>query len=56
MSTIDLERAVVRPILLVLRLIFESRWLQLPPYVGLMAVASTDRLMIDGGRVAREHV
>ncbi len=36
MSATDLERAVVRPIPLVPRLIFASRWLQLPLYVGLI--------------------
>ena len=36
MSATDLERAVTRPIPLVPRLIFATRWLQLPLYVGLI--------------------
>ena len=36
MSAIDLQRAAVRPIRFVPRLIFASRWLQLPLYVGLI--------------------
>jgi uncharacterized membrane protein YqhA len=36
MSATDLDRAAVRPIPLVPRLIFASRWLQLPLYVGLI--------------------
>jgi len=36
MSATDLERIVARPIPLVPRLIFASRWLQLPLYVGLI--------------------
>ncbi|HKO68476.1 MAG TPA: YqhA family protein [Burkholderiaceae bacterium] len=36
MSAIDLQRAAVRPIPFVPRLIFASRWLQLPLYVGLI--------------------
>ena len=36
MSATDLERAVGRPIPLVPRLIFATRWLQLPLYIGLI--------------------
>jgi len=36
MSATDIERAVTRPIPLVPRLIFATRWLQLPLYVGLI--------------------
>ena len=36
MSVPELERAVTRPIPLVPRLIFATRWLQLPLYVGLI--------------------
>ena len=36
MSATDLERAVERPIPLVPRLIFATRWLQLPLYIGLI--------------------
>ncbi len=36
MSATDVERAVTRPIPLVPRLIFATRWLQLPLYVGLI--------------------
>ncbi len=36
MSATDLQRAVTRPIPLVPRLIFATRWLQLPLYVGLI--------------------
>lgn len=36
MSATDVERAVNRPIPLVPRLIFATRWLQLPLYVGLI--------------------
>ena len=36
MSATELERAVTRPIPLVPRLIFATRWLQLPLYIGLI--------------------
>ncbi|HVG04028.1 MAG TPA: YqhA family protein [Burkholderiaceae bacterium] len=36
MSSTDLERAMTRPIPLVPRLIFATRWLQLPLYIGLI--------------------
>ena len=36
MSATDLQRAVARPIPLVPRLIFATRWLQLPLYIGLI--------------------